>query len=72
MKKFIAFLKELWASNGDEILEFFATLITMGWFAYLVCIVKNSEGGIVGKIFFFVWSLVLAFIWIVHKSTKNN
>ena len=72
MKKLIAFLKDLWEFHAAEVLEWVATFITMGWFVYLVDVVKQSDGGILGKAFFFVWSLVLAFIYVINRFTKDS
>jgi hypothetical protein len=67
MKKLCELLDFLWE---NEILTALAYLITLGWFAYATNIVR-SHGGTLGKIFFFVWAIVLAFIWLCHKS-KNQ
>ena len=68
----MGFLKELRASHADDILEWSTIFITMGWFAYLVDVVKQSEGGFLGKVFFLVWSLVLAFIYAINRFTKDS
>lgn len=67
MKKFFKFFDFLWE---NEILAALACLITLGWFAYATNIVR-TYGGALGKIFFFVWAIVLAFIWLIHKSNKE-
>lgn len=68
MKNFFKFLDFLWE---NEILTALAYLITLGWFAYAVGIIR-SHGSTLGRIFFFVWAIVLAFIWLIHKSNKNE
>ena len=67
MKKFFKFLDFLWE---NEILSALTYLITLGWFVYATDIIR-SHGGTLGKIFFFVWAIVLAFIWLFHKSNKE-
>ena len=67
MKKFLKLLDFLWE---NEILTALAYLITFGWFAYAANIIR-IHGGTLGKIFFFVWAIILAFIWICHKSNKE-
>ena len=42
-------------------------IITFLWFGYLVNVVATADSHIIGKIFFIVWSLVLAFIFVIHK-----
>ena len=42
-------------------------IITFIWFGYLVNIVAKSDSHVIGIIFFIVWSLVLAFLFVVHK-----
>jgi hypothetical protein len=42
-------------------------IITFLWFGYLVNIVAKADSHIIGKIFFIVWSLVLAFLFVIHK-----
>ncbi|MBE6628011.1 MAG: hypothetical protein E7629_03705 [Ruminococcaceae bacterium] len=68
MKKFFEFLDFLW---DNEILSAIAYLITLGWFAYALGII-SSHGSALGRIFFFVWAMVLVFIWMIHKSNKNE
>jgi hypothetical protein len=67
MKKIFEFLDFLWE---NEILTALTYLITLGWFAYAANIVR-IYGGTLGKIFFFGWAIVLAFIWLIHKSNKK-
>lgn len=67
MKKIFEFFDFLWE---NKILTALAYLITLGWFAYATNIVR-TYGGTLGKIFFFVWAIVLAFIWLIHKSNKE-
>ena len=47
-------------------------IITFLWFGYLVNVVATADTHIIGKIFFIVWSLVLAFIFVIHKFGGNN
>jgi predicted patatin/cPLA2 family phospholipase len=42
-------------------------IITFLWFGYLVNVVATADSHIIGKIFFIVWSLVLAFLFVIHK-----
>lgn len=42
-------------------------IITFFWFGYLVSVVATADTHIIGKIFFVVWSLVLAFLFAIHK-----
>lgn len=65
-------LKEWWVSNGDDILEILSWVFTGLWYCYIARIVFTSDSNIVGKIFFLIWSLVLAFIILVHKSSRNK
>ena len=67
MKKIFEFLDFIWE---NKILTALAYLITLGWFAYAANII-NNHGGTFGKIFFFVWAIVLAFIWLCYKSNKE-
>lgn len=64
MKKILKLLDFLWEK---EALTYLAYLITMGWFAYAVNIIK-IHGSMLGNIFFIVWAMVLAVIWLGHKS----
>lgn len=70
--KFMQRLKEWWISNGDKVLEILAYFFTMWWFGYIAQIVYASDSSIFSKIFFTIWSLVLAFIFLVHKSTNSK
>ena len=47
-------------------------IITFLWFGYLVNVVATADSHIIGKIFFIVWSLVLAFIFVTHKFGGND
>lgn len=67
MKKFFKALDFLW-ENG--ILTAIAYMITIGWFAYAVNIIK-THGSMLGNTFFIAWALVLAFIWLCHKSSEK-
>lgn len=71
MKKIRKFFKELWLDK-DELLKALAYLITFGWFAYIVRMVYSSDGGILGKVFFTVWSLVLAILFLAYKSNNDR
>lgn len=42
-------------------------IFTFLWFGYLVNVVATSDSHIIGKIFFIAWSLVLAFLFVIHK-----
>lgn len=42
-------------------------IITSLWFGYLVNVVATADSHIIGKIFFIIWSLVLAFLFVIHK-----
>ena len=68
MKKLFEIIDFLWE---NEILTALSYIITLGWFAYATSLVKNY-GGTLGKIFFFAWAIVLAFIWLIYKSNKNK
>ena len=68
MKKIFKFLDFLYE---NEILAALTYLITLGWFAYAANIVRLYAGSIWGKIFFFGWAIVLAFIWLIRKSNKE-
>lgn len=69
MKKFLQFLDFLWE---NEILTALAYLITFGWFWYVADVIINSDGILIGKIFFFVWAIVLAFIWLCYKCNNEK
>lgn len=71
MKKFKKFLRELWLQRG-ELLTALAYVITFGWLAYVAEKVYTSDGGLLGKIFFTAWLLVLAFLFLVHKVNNDN
>ena len=47
-------------------------IITFLWFGYLVNVVVTADSHIIGKIFFIVWSLVLALIFVTHKFGGND
>ena len=66
MKKLLEFIDFLWES---EILTALTYIITLGWYACAASIVM-SHGGTIGKIFFFVWAIILALIWLTKKATK--
>lgn len=68
MKKFFKFLDFLY---DNDILTAIAYIVTLGWFAYAAAIVVGSDSSVFGKIFFFAWAIVLAFIWLIHKSNKE-
>jgi uncharacterized membrane protein YbjE (DUF340 family) len=68
MKRLLKFLDFLYE---NDILTALAYIITLGWFAYAANIVISSDGNVLGKIFFFAWSIVLAFIWLIHKSSND-
>lgn len=72
MKKLISFFKDLWGSSADEILEFLFWLFNLAWFGYIVSIVYTSDSSIIGKIFFVIWSLVIAFVIVTNKSSHMN
>jgi hypothetical protein len=67
MKKFWDIIDFLWE---NEILTAFAYLATLGWFAYAANTIR-IHGNTLGKILFFAWSIVLAFIWLCHKANKE-
>lgn len=71
MKKLRKFLKELRMARYS-ILEILAYVITGGWFAYVVAIISASDSGILGKVFFVVWSLVLVFLFLIYKCNNNK
>jgi hypothetical protein len=68
MKKLFKLLDFLWE---NEILDALKYIITLGWFACAASIVR-TYGGTLGKIFFFAWAIILAFNWLIHKSTKKE
>lgn len=47
-------------------------IITFLWFGYLVTVVATADSNIIGKIFFIVWSIILAFIFVAHKFGGND
>lgn len=71
MKKLRKFFKELWLER-TEILKALAYVITFGWFTYVVDMVYSSDSGILGKVFFTVWSLVLAFLFLAYKVNNSS
>ena len=71
MKKLRRFFKELWVERY-EILKALTYIISGVWYAYIVSVVSTSDSGIMGKIFFFVWSLVLVFLFAIYKSNTHN
>lgn len=64
MKRFIKILNKLYDEGVFTALTY---IITFLWFGYLVNVVAKSDSHILGKIFFGVWSLVLAFVFLAHK-----
>ena len=72
MKKLISFLKDLWETSADDILLVLGLLITLVWFMYIANIVREYDGSVIGKIFFYVWAILLAFIWLVHRSHNKE
>jgi hypothetical protein len=72
MKKLISFFKDLWETSADDILLVLGFIITLGWFMYIANIVREYEGSIIGKIFFYVWSFVLAFLWLIHRGRNKE
>lgn len=68
MKKLFELIDFLWE---NKILTALAYIITLGWFWYAADIIR-SHSGTWGKIFFFSWSIVLAFIWLIYKSNKSE
>lgn len=64
MRKIIKLLNKLYDEGVFTALTY---IITFLWFGYLVNIVAKADSHIIGKIFFIVWSLVLAFLFVIHK-----
>jgi hypothetical protein len=64
MKKLIKTLNNL---NDEGVFTALTYIITLFWYGYLTVVVASSDSHILGKIFFFVWSLVLAFVFLAHK-----
>lgn len=67
MKKIIKLLNFLIENN---IFTALACLITFGWVAYAINIIK-THGSVLGNIFFVGWAIVLAFIWLCYKSSEK-
>lgn len=67
MKKIFELIDFLWE---NEILTASAYIITLGWFAYAAGVV-TIHGSILGKILFYGWAIVLAFVWLIYKSNKK-
>lgn len=59
--KFIDFLYE------NDILTILAYIITLVWYGYIGHLIY-THGGIVAKIFYVLWIMVLIFMWLVRKS----
>lgn len=62
--KFVDFLYE------NEILTLFAYIITLVWYGYIGHLIF-TYGGIVAKIFYYLWIMVSIFMWLVRKCKEE-